>query len=335
MVCRRTLIVASLIAAFCFVADGVRAEALKIGYPSAAPVAPIYIAKEKGYYAAQGIDVDLVQFDSAGPISVAVTSGSLDIALAGMTASFYSLAGQGALKIIAGAVHEMPGWHAEAIVASNKGFEAGVKTLKDLGGRTIATTQIGSSFYYALGLVADKYNVDLKSIRIVQTQANANTVSTVAGGSVDAAVGTYTGFTPLLQKDSVKFLGYIGDETPWQIAVIIASTKVVRDKPELVERWLKAFRQATRTYHDAFTNSKEQREDQPTAPEILAIMSKYLGQTTEQIGPSIGYVDPEGRLDVKDIHRQVAWFEAQGLVKGHADADSIIASTYILPWKER
>jgi NitT/TauT family transport system substrate-binding protein len=310
-----------------------QAETLKVGFPSAAPVAPIFIAKEKGYYAAEGLDVELLPFDAAGPIAVAVTSGAIDFALAGSTASFYSLAGQGAIQIIAGAVHEVPGFHAAAIVATNKGFEAGVKSLKDLGGRNIAMTQIGSSFYYALGLIAEKYGVDLKSIRIIQTQANANTVSTVAGGQVDAAVGTFTGFTPLLERHGAQLLGFVGDEAPWQFAVIITSTKTARDKPETVERWLKAFRNATRDYHDAFTNAAEQREDQASAPEILAIMSKYLNQTPEQIRPSIGFVDAEARLDVKDIHRQVRWLEAQGLVKSKVDADAIIASRYILPWK--
>lgn len=309
------------------------AETLKVGFPSAAPVAPIFIAKEKGYYAAEGLDVELVPFDAAGPIAVAVTSGAIDFALAGCTASFFSLAGQGAIQIIAGAVHEVPGFHAAAIVATNKGFETGVKSLKDLGGRSIAMTQIGSSFYYALGLITEKYGIDLKSIRVVQTQANANTVSTVAGGQVDAAVGTFTGFTPLLARDGAKLLGFVGDEAPWQFALIITATKTARDKPETVDRWLNAFRNATRDYHDAFTNVAEQREDQPSAPEILAIMSKYLNQTAEQIRPSIGFVDAEARLDVTDIHRQVRWLEGQGLVKSKVDADAIIASRYILPWK--
>ncbi len=308
------------------------AETLKVGYPTAAPASPIFIAKEKGYYAAQGLDVELVPFDAAGPIAVAVTSGSLDFALAGGTASFFSLASQGAIKIIAGAVHEVPGFHAAVVVASNKGYESGVKSFKDMAGRTVATTQIGSSFYYALGQISDKYAIDLKSLRIIQTQANANTVSTIAGGAADIGVGTYTGFSALLDRGGAKLLGFVGDETPWQFAVIITSTKMARDNSDTVERWLKAFRGATKDYHDAFTNAQEKREDQATAPEILGIMSKNMGQTPDQIRPSIGYVDAQARLDVADIRRQVAWLGAHGLLKGNTDADAMIASRYIIPW---
>ncbi len=308
------------------------ADKLKVGFPTAAPVAPIFIAQDKGYYAAEGLDVELVPFDAAGPIPVAITSGSVDIALAGSTASFFSLASQGAVKIIAGAVHEVPGFHAEAIVATNKGYEAGVKSLKDLGGHSLATTTIGSSFYYALGLVAEKYNIDLKSLRIVQTQQNANTVSAVAGDQVDFAVGTFTGFTPLIHEGKAKLLAYIGDEVPWQIAYLLTSAKLADTQPETVEHWLAAYRHAARDYHDAFTNAKGLREDQPTAPAILAIMEKYLKQSAERLEANIGYVDPEGRLDVPDVHHQAEWFTAQGLVKGKPDPDKIIASRYILPW---
>lgn len=92
-----------------------QAETLKVGHTLAAPVAPIFIAKERGYFKAERLDVELVPFDAAGPIAVALTSGSIDFALAGSTASFYSLATRGEVQIIAGAVHEMPGWHAEAV----------------------------------------------------------------------------------------------------------------------------------------------------------------------------------------------------------------------------
>jgi NitT/TauT family transport system substrate-binding protein len=309
-----------------------RAETLRVGHTLAAPVAPIFIAKEKGYFAAEGLDVELVPFDAAGPIAVALTGGSIDFALAGSTASFYSLATRGEVQIIAGAVHEMPGWHAEAVVATNKGADAGIRSLKDLSGHSIAMSQLGSSFYYALGLITDKYGIDLKSIRIVQTQANANTVTAVAGNQTDAALGTFTGFTPLLQNKMAKLLAYVGDETPWQAAFIITTTKMARERPAIVEHWLKAFRHATRDYHDAFTNAQDQREDQPAAPEILAIMTKYLHQTPDELRPSIGYIDAEGRLDVKDVERQVAWYKAQGLVKGELGADAVIASRYVIPW---
>jgi NitT/TauT family transport system substrate-binding protein len=321
----------ALCAATLLIAAPARADSVRSGYLKAAPAAPIFIAKEKGYYAAEGLDVELVTFDAAEPIAVAVTAGSLDISLAGMTAGFYSLAGQGALKIIAGAIHEVPGFKSEAFAASNRAFDAGMTSLKDLNGRSLAVTQIGSSLHYSIGLIAEKYGLDLKSMRIIPTQSNPNSVAAVVGGQVDGGLAPVTYFTPVLEKGSVKILGYVGDETPWQLGTIIASTKIVTDHPDTVERWLRAFRRAAKDYHDAFTDAQEKRADQASAPEILGIMSKYIGQSPDQLRAAVGYVDAQGRLDVKDIARQVAWFKSQGLLKGEVDADALIAKRFIVP----
>src|SRR6185437_13585316 len=75
------------------------AETIKIGMQK--PVGgPLYIANDKGYYAAEGLTPDYVFFEAGEPIAVAVASGAVDFGVAGLTGGFYSLAGQGALKII-------------------------------------------------------------------------------------------------------------------------------------------------------------------------------------------------------------------------------------------
>lgn len=325
----RLFLAAALLLAFRMQASA--AETVRSGYLKTAPAAPIFIAKEKGYYAAEGLDVELITFEAAEPVAVAVAGGSLDISLAGMTAGFYSLAGQGAMKIIAGAIHEVPGFQSEAVIASNRAYDGGLKSLKDLNNRSIAVTQVGSALHYSLGLIAEKYGLDLKSIRVVPTQSNPNSVAAVAGGQVDGAVAPVTFFTPLLEKGGAKVLGYIGDETPWQLGVIITSTKMANEHPDTVQRWLRAFRNAARDYHDAFTGPDGKRADQPTAPAILAIMAKYIGQTPEQIDKSIGFVPRDGALDVNDIRHQVAWFKSQGLLKDNVNADAIMDMRYIVP----
>jgi len=63
-------------------------------------------------------------------------------------------------------------------------------------------------------------------------------------------------------------LGWVGDQAPWQIGAIFASTKTDTTRHELVERFLHAFRKGAKEYHDAFTGPGETRRDGPTAPEV-------------------------------------------------------------------
>src|SRR5262249_9066274 len=143
------------------------------------------IAIKRGYFAAQGLDAELVPFDAAEPVAVAVTSGDIDFGITGMTAGPYAPCSQ--LRIISGHLQEHPGFHANAIVASNKAYDAGLKTLKDLAGHSVGVTQIGSSLHYSVALVAEKTGIALDSIRIVPLQSNANVASAVSGGQIDAA----------------------------------------------------------------------------------------------------------------------------------------------------
>jgi NitT/TauT family transport system substrate-binding protein len=312
-------------------AQSAAAETIKVGFVRTPPASAAFIAKERGYYAAEDLEVELVPFDAAEPIAVAVVAGSLDISLNGFTAAFYNLAAQGVLRVIAGGVHEHPGFNSGTFVASKRAYEAGLISLKELGGHSVAITQVGSSLHYSVGLIAEKYAIDLKTIRLIPTQSNSNSASAVSGGNVDAALGPGNYFTPSLQRGDIKLLGYIGDVAPWQLGMVITATRTADERADTVKRFLRAFRKAVRDYHDAFTGPDETRQDGPTAPEILAIMVKYLGQPAEHLKPAIGYNDREARLDVKDVRHQIAWYRAQGLLKQDVDADTLIDKRYVVP----
>src|SRR5260370_40456980 len=49
--------------------------------------------------------------------------------------------------------------------------------------------------------------------------------------------------------NGAKLLGWVGDETPWQLGAVFASTKILADKP-LVTKLLSALIRADREYHD-------------------------------------------------------------------------------------
>lgn len=304
------------------------AEHIKIGGQKT--TSPLYIAVEKGYFAAEGLDPELVYFEAGQPVAVATVSGDIDFGIAGLTGGLYALAEQGALKLIGGQTREVPGFRANTIVASRRAWEAGLKTFKDLPDHSVAITQIGSSFHYDLGLLAEKYGFDLKTIRIMPLQSNPNSVAAVSGGSVDAAVSLVTYLKPALDKGDVKLLGYVGDETPWQLTGCFVSTETANERQDTVQRFLRAFRKATRDYHDAFTGPDGRRHDEASAPEILAIIAKYTGRPIAEIDESIGYIDLQAAIDVADVARQVAWYKAQNLVKGEMTGDQLVDTRYAI-----
>jgi NitT/TauT family transport system substrate-binding protein len=306
-------------------------ETIKIGSLKAANVGPAFIAKEKGYFAAEGLDVEFSYFESAQPVAVGVASGSLDFGCTSTSAGMYALAGQGVIKIISGMYSEAPGFHNFGIMASLKASAAGLKSYKDLPGHSIAISQVGSPVHYSLALVADKYHLDLKSMRIEPLQGVPQIVSAVEGNQVDSSVTTATAMNPMLLQHKAELVGWIGDETPWQAAVTITTAKRIAEKPQTVEAFLRAFKRGAREYHDAFTGPGEKRQDGPNAAEILGILSKFTGQSPDQIKLSVAYVDGDARVDVKDIQHQVQWFKEQKMLKDDIDPTKVMDMKYVVP----
>ena len=306
------------------------ADAIKIGIVKVPASGAIFIAQEKGYFAAEGIPAELVFFDAGLPIALGVTSGGLDFGATAATAAFYSLAGQGALKIIAAQTEEVAHFQGQAFFASNRAYDMGLRSPKAIKGHIFATTEVGSPGHYGVGLVAAKYGFDLATIRIMPFGSIANAVSAVAGGQADFTLNAVTAEKAAVERGAGKIVGFIGDEAPFQFALAFSSTQMANERRDTVERFLRANRKAARDFHDAFTGPDGKRRDGPTAPEILGIIAKYTGQSVEQVELGVTYIDADARLDVKDVLRQIDWYKSQDLVKGQVNGDEIIDKRYVI-----
>jgi NitT/TauT family transport system substrate-binding protein len=310
---------------------GAQAEAIRLGSLKTANVGPAFVAKDKGYFAAEGLDVAFSYFESAQPIAVGVASRSLDFGVSATSAGMFSLAAEGQLRIIGGLYSEAPGFHNFAIAATNAAYAAGLKTYADLPGHSISISQVGSPVHYSLGLIAEKFHFDLQSLHIMPLQSIPNMMSALMGGQTDATIITATSINPPLVEGKVKLIGWIGDETPWQAAVATTSVRMIEDHPQTVERFLRAYRKGTREYHDAFAGPDGQRRDGPNAAEVLAILAKFTGQSADQVKLSVAYTDADARVDTKDIVRQVEWLKSQKMLKEQVQGAAAMDMRYVVP----
>ena len=73
------------------------------------------------------------------------------------------------------------------------------------------------------------------------------------------------------------------------------------------------------------------RRDGPNEPEVMAVMAKYTGQPAERLKEAIAYIDPKGRLDLKDMQRQIDWFVSQNLLKGAPKFTDMIDRKTVIP----
>jgi NitT/TauT family transport system substrate-binding protein len=308
---RRFLILLCWVMILPFAADAAAAEKLRIGVLRLASSGPVFIAVARGYFAAEGIDAELLFFDAAQPVAVATVAGDVEIGVTGLTAGFYNLAGKGALRIIGAQSREEPGYHLVAYLASNQAYAGGLTALKDLAGHSVAITQVGSTFHYSVGLLADKLGFPIAQVKLVPLQSMGTIAAAIKGNQVDAGLIPATVALPLVGEGGAHLLGWVGDETPWQLGAIFAAAATLRDRRPAVE---------------AFMVKGADGKPSPgaDAEALLAIIAKATGQPAAQIRDGIPYVDPDAKLLTGDIYRQVAWYQSQGLVEKSVDAKSIL-----------
>ena len=296
------LALASVLAvAACGIARADDALKAKIGVLRLSSSAPVFIAQDKGYFRDAGLDIELKFFDAAQPIAVATTSGDIDFGITAFTAGLYNLAGKGTLKVIGGMSRERAGYPLIGYFAGNNAYAAGLKTPKDLAGKRVAVTQVGSSFHYSLGLLADKYGFKLSEVKVLPLQSLSNAAAALKGETVDAALLPASTARTLLDAGGAKLLAALARSDREYHDVILASVK----------------------------DGKAEINDK-TRP-LLEIIAKYTNLPVEQVVGNCAYIDPDGKLDVKNVGNQIEWLQEQGFVDKGFDANAIIVKDYVKP----
>jgi NitT/TauT family transport system substrate-binding protein len=321
-----------LISAIGAVARADEPQKTRIGVLRLSSSAPVFIAQDKGYFRDAGLEVDLKFFDAAQPIAVATTSGDVDFGITAFTAGLYNLAGKGTLKVIGGMSREKAGYPLIGYFASNNAYASGLKTPKDLAGRRVAVTQVGSSFHYSLGLLADKYGFRLGDVKVIPLQSLSNAAAALKGETVDAALLPASTARKLIDDGGAKHLGWVGDETPWQLGAVFASPKTLSNKA-LVTKLLAVLERADREYHDVILAAMKDGSapiNDRTRP-LLDIIAKYTNLPVEQVVGNCAYIDPDGKLDVKNVDNQIRWLQEQGFVDKGFGADAIVAKDFVKP----
>jgi NitT/TauT family transport system substrate-binding protein len=304
-------------------------ERLRVGVLRLASSGPVFIAFERGYFRDQGFDVELKFFDAAQPIAVATASGDVEFGVTAFTGGLFNLAGKGALRIVAGQSREAPGYPLVAYLAGKSALQAGLKSPKDLVGHSIGITQVGSSFHYGVGLLARKYGLDLAKMKLVPLQSLTNVASALKGGRIEAALLPATSAQPLLDAGDAELLGWVGDETPWQLGAVFAGTST-NAKHDWVTRFLAGHRGGTRDFHDRLLAVRRDGKvllDDRTRP-FLDIIAKYTNLPPDKVVTGLPYVEPDAILEITSVADQLAWMQQENFVDPGFGVGDIVDASY-------
>jgi NitT/TauT family transport system substrate-binding protein len=317
------LVVVCLLAAVPVGAQG--PAKVKVGVLKLTSSAVLFLGVEKGYFKEFGVEPELVYFQAAQPIAVALASGDVEVGATGLTAGLYNIVAGGVrIWVVADKGREWPDHNLTALVVRKDLYDNGVRTMRELKGRKIGITQIGSTFHYNIGRYLEKEGMAPGDVELVPLQALPALNDALAARRIDA-VATAEPFVSRLESSGVGVaIVQTGDTFPWQIATVMYSAGFARDRAHAVA-FMKGYVKASRHYFDAVLA----RKSGPAYDEVVAITARYTGASPDLIRKGFPYQDRDGRLMPGDVGRQSAWWYARKLIKSPIAEKDIVDESFL------
>jgi NitT/TauT family transport system substrate-binding protein len=224
-----------------------------------------YVALDKGYYKAAGMDVKIVRGQGSTDAVKQVASGTAQFGFADTSAVIFAKANDGIPIKLVSVIYAKPP-HAIYVLK-----DSGISKPKDLEGRKLADTAF-SAMPKMFGAYAKAAGIDASKVTWVVAGSDA-LPGMLSLGRVDG-IGQYTVGEPLLKKAAapkdIVALAYADVGLDYYGSGIVTMDSTLQSNPDLVKRFVAA------TLHglkDAMANPKEAGE----------IMHKYHREVDEGV----------------------------------------------------
>lgn len=148
------------------------------------PSASTYLALDKGYFRAAGLDVTVERIDSLSKAVAMVATNRIQVAQGGINAGLYNAVGKGLPIIMALEGGSNPLYHR---VLVRNDLRDTIKTPADLKGRRVALSAPGSNAMYEMGMVLASAGLRLKDVDVKYISFSQMSVA-LANNAVDAAL---------------------------------------------------------------------------------------------------------------------------------------------------
>src|SRR5215475_16138234 len=229
--------------------------ALKVGAIGAVSDAGIFIAQEKGFFSAEGLDVEIVSFKAAPQILPAIATGEVQASGSAVTPALFNAFARGiGMKLVADKGQVAKGCGFAAIVIRSDLTDA-VKDFKDLKGRKCAVMGKGVSSSAQLGKALELGGIEPSEVDFVELGL-PEMVAALGNKAIDGATLLEPFITLATARNiAVRWKG-MEDFLPFtgQNGVIIYSQKFAEEQGEAAKRWMVAYLKGTRAYLDAVTS---------------------------------------------------------------------------------
>jgi NitT/TauT family transport system substrate-binding protein len=257
--------------------------------------APLYIAKEKGYYEAAGLDVQLTNSGSPADQAALLTTNRLQLVGGAVTAGFFNaFARKLPVQLVLSRAVSPINHYLMARVA----LRGVLKKPADLKGRTIALDQAGTDLSYELLKTLQAANLTMADVQIKFLPFSEQPAA-LATGAIDLALM----LSPLQDATEAKGIAFRFLNTdpfinprPMAASVLEMNRDWAAEHPEAAKNFIVATLKATRYYCDAYHHGANRAD-------VVRILAKYSNVSDPALIEKIDWtsMDPNGQIPIASI----------------------------------
>jgi len=283
------------------------------------------IADKKGYVRREGIEVELIPFNSAAQMIVPLGSGQLDVGGGTVAAGLYNAIGRGiGLKIVADKGSVADGYEYSMLLVRKDLVDSGrYKTLRDLKGMKIAVAAQGAGSESSMNEALKKGGLSYGDVDVVYLGFPEHLLA-YRNKAIDASITAEPAATRAM-REGLAVRGssqviYPGQQT----AVVLYSADFIANRRELAEKFMYAYIKALREYDGAL---RDGRLAGPNAAEIIAILTEYTDIKDPNVYREMTpfAANPDGLVNVTSLKNDLEFYrQRKYLVKDRVDVDSVV-----------
>jgi NitT/TauT family transport system substrate-binding protein len=289
-----------------------------------------FIADKKGYFKAEGLDVQLSTLANSPQMIGPLGMGQLDVGAGTVAVSLYNAVAQGvAIRAVADKGSMRPGYGFSGLLVRKDLVDSGrYKTYKDLKGMTIAVGTFGSANSSAVNEALKRGGLSWDDAHMVALTFPQH-LAAFANKAIDASMTSEPSASEAVKEGlAVRIAGNDEIYPDQQTAVVIYSETFARQRPQLAMRFMRAYIRAIREYNDALKDGKIAG---PNAEEIISILAEYTFIKDRQVHRDITppAIDPDGRMNVIGLRNDLEFFKQRKLVSdANITVDRIVDTLY-------
>jgi NitT/TauT family transport system substrate-binding protein len=270
-------------------------------------LAPTFIARERGYFEAENLDVQLELINSGPEGFLATAAGHLDVTVTSVAAAVLNAwaGGVDARMFVTESAYLPTGPPGNALVVRKALVDAGqVATPADLRGRRIAITAQGTSLEWSLDQALHSGDMGVHAVDLVLLPFQ-DILPALANGSIDAAMATEPLASEAIERGYAVSLT-TNHSLGAQITVVVANGTWLQRQPDVATRYATAYLKAVRDlYGDGW-----RRDD------VVAIIAQWTGVPAATIKRALPlYADPDGLIDIPSLEAQQRFHAERGYLR--------------------